>query len=242
VAAGEPVTSVMAILQHTATEIAYKANRPDIKTPKDLDGKTYAGFGQPYEVPTLQTVIKNAGGTGKFKVVTLNTASYEAVYKGAADFTIPFVAWEGIQATLLHEPLSYFKFTDYGFPDFYQVDLIGNSSFLQSNQSLATRFVQASAKGFTYAAQNPSAAAKLLIDANPGVFNMPQLVYQSADLLAKSYYLDASGKFGTQTISEWQGYSSFLYNHGLLVDAKGKPITSPPNYATLFTNRYLNGT
>jgi ABC-type nitrate/sulfonate/bicarbonate transport system substrate-binding protein len=152
------------------------------------------------------------------------------------------VAWEGIQATLLHEPLSYFKFTDYGFPDFYQVDLIGNSSFLQSNRSLATRFVQASAKGFTYAAQNPSAAAKLLIDANPGVFNMPQLVYQSADLLAKSYYLDASGKFGTQTLSEWQGYSSFLYNHGLLVDAKGKPITSPPNYATLFTNRYLNGT
>jgi len=60
--AGADVTSVFAVLQHTALEIGYRADRTDIKTPKDLDGKTYAGFGTPDEKPLLQTVIRNAGG------------------------------------------------------------------------------------------------------------------------------------------------------------------------------------
>ncbi len=63
-AAGEDVTSVFAVLQHTALEIGVRADRRDIRTPKDLDGKTYAGFGTPDEKPLLQTVIRNAGGTG----------------------------------------------------------------------------------------------------------------------------------------------------------------------------------
>ena len=52
-AAGADVTSVFAVLQHTALEIGVRADRTDIKTPKDLDGKTYAGFGTPDEKPLL---------------------------------------------------------------------------------------------------------------------------------------------------------------------------------------------
>ena len=52
-AAGAPVVSVMAILQHTAQEIAVLASS-DITRPRDLDGRTYAGFGYPNEEPTLR--------------------------------------------------------------------------------------------------------------------------------------------------------------------------------------------
>ena len=55
----------MAILQHTAQEIAVLDVVVD-HAPEDLDGKTYAGFGYPNEVPTLQAVIKDDGGTGEF--------------------------------------------------------------------------------------------------------------------------------------------------------------------------------
>ncbi len=81
-AAGADVTSVFAVLQHTALEVGVRADRSDIKTPKDLDGKVYAGFGTPDEKPLLQTVIRHAGGTGTFKDVTLNTSAYDAVYRG----------------------------------------------------------------------------------------------------------------------------------------------------------------
>ena len=53
VAAGAPIRSTMAILQHTAQEIAVLESS-SITRPRDLDGKTYAGFGYPNEVPTLQ--------------------------------------------------------------------------------------------------------------------------------------------------------------------------------------------
>ena len=51
-----------------------------IKRPRDLDGKTYAGFGYPNEEPTLKAVIKADGGKGDFTTVTLDTAAYEALY------------------------------------------------------------------------------------------------------------------------------------------------------------------
>ena len=68
-AAGADITSVMAVLQHWATEIAVKADRTDITSPKDLDGKTYGGFGGPGEEPKMQAVIRDAGGKGDFTTV-----------------------------------------------------------------------------------------------------------------------------------------------------------------------------
>ncbi len=82
VAAGAPIVSVAAILQKTASAIAVLADS-GIATPRDLDGKVYAGFGYPNEIPTLKTVIKADGGTGTFTTVTLDTAAYEALYASA---------------------------------------------------------------------------------------------------------------------------------------------------------------
>ncbi|MEO5940925.1 MAG: ABC transporter substrate-binding protein, partial [Candidatus Limnocylindrales bacterium] len=65
VAAGADIVSVAAILQKTASAIGVLADGP-IQRPRDLDGKTYAGFGYPNEDPTLKFVIKADGGTAQF--------------------------------------------------------------------------------------------------------------------------------------------------------------------------------
>jgi NitT/TauT family transport system substrate-binding protein len=51
--------------------------------------------------------------------------------------------------------------------------------------------------------------------------------------------VDEAGHVGTQTLERWQGYSGFLYEQGLLVDAAGKKLTVPPDYAALFSNDFL---
>ena len=66
-----PIASVMAILQKESSAIVVKADRADINSPKDLDGKLYAGFGAPYEQPFISTMIKNDGGRGEFDMVAL---------------------------------------------------------------------------------------------------------------------------------------------------------------------------
>jgi ABC-type nitrate/sulfonate/bicarbonate transport system substrate-binding protein len=240
VAAGAPIVSVMAILQHTAQDIAVLADS-GITRPKQLDGRTYAGFGYPNEVPTLQSVIRADGGTGSFETITLDTAAYEALYAKRADFVITFAAWEGIEAAQRGVALRTFRFTDYGFPDFYQVVLACDRDWLAKDPAAARAFVSATARGFGFAALNPDEAAAILISSNPGVFDAnPGLPKASANYLAEqNLFMDPHAGVGTQTLEKWSGYSGFLYQQGLLVDGQGAALTAPPAYASLFTNGFL---
>jgi len=238
-AAGADITSVMAVLQHWATQIAVRADRADINSPKDLDGKVYGGFGAAYEEPKMREVIRDAGGAGTFSTVVLGTAAYEALYAGQVDFTEPFVAWEGIEAELRGQPLKTFSYTDYGFPDAYNVILIGNSPWLVEHPDLAAAFVQAAQRGYQLAADDPARAAQLLMDANPGAFPEPELVQRSQRMLSERFLRDESGRVGTQTLQTWSGYSGFAFDSGALTGPDGAPLTTRPDFATWFSNDYL---
>ena len=229
----------MAIVQHWTSQIAVRADRADISSPRDLDGKTYGGFGAAYEVPKMQAVIRDAGGTGQFQNVVLGTAAYEALYAGQVDFTEPFVTWEGIEAQLRGQPLKTFDYTDYGFPDAYNVLLIGNGTWLQANPDQARAFVQAVQRGYRLAADDPATGAELLEKANPGAFTEPELVSRSQQMFSERYLRDESGAVGPQTLEKWNGFSGFLYETGTLVGPDGKPLTARPDFATWFTNDYL---
>ncbi len=238
-AGGADIVSVMAILQHWASEIAVRADRADITSPRDLDGKTYGGFGAAYEVPKMQAVIRDSGGSGTFENVVLGTAAYEALYAGQVDFTEPFVTWEGIEAELRGQPLKTFAYTDFGFPDAYAVLLIGNGAWLQANPEQARAFVQAAQRGYRLAADDPARGGQLLQEANPGAFAEPELVARSQRLLSERYLRDESGRVGTQTVEKWAGFSGFLVDTGTVNGPDGTPLTARPDFATWFTNDHL---
>ncbi|HVL84726.1 MAG TPA: ABC transporter substrate-binding protein [Pseudonocardia sp.] len=238
-AAGAEITSVMAILQHWASEIAVRADRPDIASPADLDGKVYGGFGAPYEEPKMRAVIEAAGGDGEFETVVLGTAAYEALYAGEVDFTEPFVAWEGIEAEMRGQPLKTFAYTDYGFPDAYSVLLIAHSPWLAEHPDLADAFVQAAQRGYQLAAEDPARGAELLMAANPGAFPSEELVVASQEMLAAEYLRDENGVVGTQTLEQWAGFSGFLYDTGTLTGPDGAPLAERPDFAGWFTDEHL---
>jgi len=240
VAAGADITSVMAILQHTAQEIAV-LEASAIERPRDLDGKVYAGFGYPNEKPTIRAVIRDDGGQGEFQVATLDTAVYEALYAQRADFAIIFTAWEGVEAEQRDIDLRTFRFTDYGFPDFYQVVLACDRGWLDASPELARSFIAATVRGFELAASDPEAASAILVEENPQAFGAnPDLPLASARFLADGDYLvDPDGAVGPQRLEQWRPYSEFLYEEGLLVDADSVALTEPPDYGALFTNDYL---
>ena len=238
-AAGADITSVMAVLQHWATQIAVRADRTDITSPKDLDGKVYGGFGAAYEQPKMRAVIRGAGGQGTFTTVVLGTAAYEALYAGQVDFTEPFVAWEGIEAELRGQPLKTFDYTQYGFPDAYNVIIIGNSPWLAQHPDQAAAFVRAAQRGYQLAADDPDTAGRMLMDANPGAFTEPELVTRSQRMLAQRYLRDENGRLGTQTLEKWSGYSGFAFDAGELTGPDGAPLRTRPDFATWFTNDLL---
>lgn len=232
--------SVLAPLQRWATGIGVKADRADITRPKDLDGKTYAGFGDPGEVEALQQVIRNDGGTGDFESVTLGTSAYEAVYSGRADFTVSYLAWEGIEAEHNGTPMKYFRYTDFGFPDSYAIVIDANEDWLAADPDRAARFVQALQRGYQFAADDPDAAAQDLIDANPGAFNDEKLVFESQRMLAEQFMKGPDGRVGAQTREQWAANSGFLYEKGLLTGPDGAPLAQEPDWSTYFTDDYLS--
>ncbi len=238
-ASGAHTLSVLAPLQHRATGIGVKADRADITRPKDLDGKTYAGFGDPGEVEALQQVIRNDGGTGDFTTVTLGTSAYEAVYSGRADFTVSYLAWEGIEAEHHGTPMKYFRYTDFGFPDAYAIVIDANADWLTANPDRARAFVRALQRGYQFAADDPDAAAQDLLDANPGAFTDENLVFESQRMLAEQFMKGPDGRVGTQTLEQWAANSGFLYDKGLLTGPDGAPLTEEPDWSSYFTNDYL---
>lgn len=238
-AAGGHTVSVLAPLQHRATGIGVRAGRADIRSPKDLDGKTYAGFGDPGEVEALQQVIRNDGGTGEFESVTLGTSAYEAVYSGRADFTVSYFAWEGIEAEHHGTPMKYFHYTDFGFPDAYAIVIDANEDWLTAHPDRAAKFVQALQRGYRFAADDPAAAAQDLLDANPGAFPDEALVFESQRMLAEQFMKDSDGRVGTQTREQWAASSGFLYEKGLLTGPDGAPLAAEPDWSTYFTDDYL---
>lgn len=240
-AAGLANTSVMAVLQHDATAIAVLAERDDIVSPKDLDGKTFGMAGPSATFATEAAyAIRNAGGEGEFTRITLGTSAYEALYAGRVDFTSAFKTWEGIDAELRGTPMKFFNLYDYGVPDQYSVIIEGNNEWIAAHPDATERFVQALQRGYQYAAAEPEAAAKILIDANPGIFENEELVYRSQQELSESYLKDDNGQVGTQTGEQWQQLADFLYEAGLLVDESGAPLTEPLDTVGLFTNEYLS--
>lgn len=238
-AAGAQVVSVLAPLQHWATGIAVKADRTDLTRPKDLDGRTYAGFGDPGDEEALRQIIRNDGGDGDFTSVTLGTSAYEAVYSGTADFTVSYLAWEGIEAEHRGLPMRYFSYTDFGFPDAYAIVVNGNEDWLAEHPEQARAFVQVVQRGYEIAADDPDRAAQHVLDANPGAFDDEALVFESQRMLSADNLRDENGRVGTMTLDRWTGYSRFLYEAGLLAGPDGAPLTEEPDWSTYFTDEYL---
>ncbi|OJU83165.1 MAG: hypothetical protein BGO11_05225 [Solirubrobacterales bacterium 70-9] len=238
VAAGSSEKAVLPILQHEANALIVKEDS-EFKSPKDLSGKKYGGFGIPYEVPMVNQMIEYDGGSGEVQNVILNTGAYEAVYHGQVDTSLAFRTWELIEAAERGIKLREFPVQDYGVPDTYNVLIACNNGWLEQNHELAKKFIQATAEGYEDASQDPKEAAEILIKANPGAFPNENLVFASAEKLAKEFYLGEEGKFGCWTAKRWEEYPQWAAEKGIISDANGNKVTEPPSGEEMYTDEFL---
>src|SRR5438309_6823723 len=94
-AIGQPVVSIAAIIQHNTSALVTLASS-GLNRPRDLDGKTYGGFGAPYESAVVGEIIQKDGGKGQFKNVTLSVDAMQALESHQLNFVWVFEGWEVI--------------------------------------------------------------------------------------------------------------------------------------------------
>ncbi len=236
-AVNQPVVSIAAIIQHNTSALITLANS-GITRPKDLSGKVYGGFGAPYESAVVGEIIKQDGGTGQFKNVTLNVDAMQALESHRIDFVWVFEGWEVIQAQRAGVKLHVFPITNYGVADYYTPNIVTSPNEIKQKPDLLRRFMAATAKGYEYARTHAQDSAQMLLGANPqGTFPDPGLVFASQEFLSPRY-ADPGRKWGWQDAAAWHGYPQFIINSNGIDDAAGHPIHSM-DFNRLYTNQFL---
>ena len=227
------VTAVAAILQHNTSGIISRAGE-GMNTPKGLEGKKYSTWDSPIELAMIEYVMKNDGGD--FSKVTLipNVITDEPAALAAkqTDAVWVFYGWSGINAEIKDVECDYWYFKDISSElDYYTPIILANNEFLEKNPDVAKKFMEATVKGYEYAAKNPEEAAKMLIegDETGSLKANEELVYKSQEYISKQYIDDAKS-FGVIDEERWNSFYTWLYENKL---------TTRDLTGVGFTNEYL---
>lgn len=237
---GLDVVSVYSITQTDAGRLVVLEERDDLTRPADLDEHVFGGFGAPLYTALAESTIRGDGGTGTFEEVVLDTGAYEALSQRRIDFTLSVATWENLQAEIENRPYREFRYQDFGVPEQQSAGIVSSGAFLDAHPDAAAAFLQAIARGYAYAAENPSAAADLLIDANPDTLSTAtELVHSSAELMASDYLVTDERPIGFANAQAWEEFGAFLFEEGFLIDSEGNALADEPDWSEYFTNEYL---
>jgi ABC-type nitrate/sulfonate/bicarbonate transport system substrate-binding protein len=228
-AAGIPLVSIAAIIQHNTSAFA-SLSESNIKTPKDFEGKRYGGWGSPIEEAVIKSVMSDAGADyGKVKNITIGETDFFKTIGRDSDFQWVFFGWDGIEAQRRGIKLNIIMIKDLNpILDYYTPVIITNVDHVKNQKELVSRFMKAVSQGYEFSIKNPSEAAQILIKAAPEL--NADLVKKSQLYLSKEYQAEAPS-WGIQKEAVWKGYAQWLSDHKLM----SKMI----NIKEVFTNEFL---
>ncbi|MDE6182204.1 MAG: ABC transporter substrate-binding protein, partial [Eubacteriales bacterium] len=209
-----PVVAVAGIIQHNTSGLL-SLKEKGIETFKDLEGKTYATWGNDIEQATIKQVMENENGNFENVELYYSTVT-DAVsaMQTNVDAVWVYEAWDAMMAKVSGIDYNFLRFSDVEPAlDFYSPVLISNEEFLNSNEDLAKRFLEATKKGYEFAIENPEEAAEILHKYSPE-YDLEMLI-ESQKFLSKEYKADAK-KWGYIDEDRWNRFFSWLYEKEII--------------------------
>lgn len=223
-----PIKAIAAIIQHNTSGFATYKDK-NILTPKDFEGKVYAGWGAPSEEAVIKAVMNSVGADfSKLRMVTSDGSGYN-VLKDKVDIMWFFWAWDGIASEMAGIPTNYMELKQLDERlDYYTPVIITNNDMIGNNPELVEKFMSATSKGYEYAIENPEDAAKIIHKYAPD-YDIEMLT-KSQQYLAGKYSEDAE-QWGIMKSEVWDRYTEFMQENGL--------IQGTISASDCFTNEFL---
>ncbi|TLS49435.1 ABC transporter substrate-binding protein [Paenibacillus antri] len=211
---GFPLVSIAAVIQHNTSGFAAPAS-VGLKSPKDFEGKTYGGWGSPIESAMIESLMQEAGADfSKVEMLSAGNSDFFTMKENGIDFAWIFYGWTGIESELRGEPIDIVYLTDYSKKlDYYTPVVITNEKLIADDPELVEKFVRATSKGYTYAAEHPEESAKALLAAVPELNE--ELVVASQKWLSEKY-IDDAPRWGEQKLEVWENYAAWMTEHGVM--------------------------
>lgn len=229
-AAGLPLVSVAAVIQHNTTCFASLKNK-GITRPRDFSGRLYGGWGTPMEEAILRGLMEADGGDfNRLRQVTIGQGDPLVLLQREIDLAWIYYGWEGIEADLRGIPLNHVMLRDYAefIPDYYTPVLVTSEARINAQPDLIRRFMRATSRGYAYAIAHPRESAGILVRLVPEI--KPELARASQAWLSPRYQEDAPC-WGYQRAEIWQRYADWMYKHELL--------PKKMDMSKAFTNEFL---
>ena len=223
-----PIKAIAALIQHNTSGFASYADK-NIKTPKDFEGKTYAGWGGPGEEAVLKAVMaKDNADYNKLNVVISDGSGFEAL-KDNVDIMWFFEAWDNVKCKMNDFPINYVEVRDLDERlDYYTPVIIANDQTLEERPEMTKKFLEATAKGYKDAIENPKECAKILQKYAPD-YSL-EMLEMSQEYLAEKYMEDTD-RWGEMKDSVWDNYTDFMLEYGV--------IKQPIEASQCYTNEFL---
>jgi NitT/TauT family transport system substrate-binding protein len=235
------LTAVAAIAQVDESAIVTLEDS-EIDRPADLDGATYASYDARFEDHIVRQLVRNDGGEGDLDVVTPpKLGIWNTLLDGDADATWVFMPLEGLVAERDDIGLTPFYLDEYGVPYGYTPVLLARPETIADDSDRLAAFLDATARGYRFAAENPGKAADRLRETATGMGeDDPELLRESQRRLAEAL-LTSDGEWGRMDGDRWAAFVAWLSEQGILTTLDGEQLPAAEVPAeTLYTNTLLD--
>jgi len=220
-ARGRDLVAVMSIVQRP---LAVVLAQPDVKTPRDLEGRKVGVTGLPSDDAVLRSIVTGAGGDfGNVERVTIGFNAVPALLGGRVAGATAFWNVEGVALRNARPGIHEFRVDAYGAPPYPELVLVTARSTLRNDPALVNATVRALVRGYGVTVHDPESSLNDLASQVRGLDR--RALQQQLDVLIPALS-PPGGRIGgldPQVLARWAGWER---RFGI--------VDTPPDVSRLF--------
>ena len=218
---GRDLVGVMAIVQRP---LAAVLAQPQIRRPRDLEGRRAGVTGLPSDVAVLRSVVAGDGGDPKrVKATTIGFEAVKALLARRVDAATAFWDVEGVALHQRRPSIREFRVDDYGAPAYPELILCVTRQTLDERGDVVRAVVRALQRGYQQAQVDPASGVSAMLAAEPSLRRSDLDVQLDAVAPAFTAGADEFGQLRPAVLREWARW-----------DVKFGILSKPPDVTRAF--------
>jgi len=203
---GADVVGVVPLVQ---VPLAAVLAQPDVKTPRDLNGRRAGVTGLPSDEAVLDTVVRGGGGDpATVRKITIGFNAVAALVGGKVDAATAFWNVEGLAARARRPGIREFRVDQYGAPSYPELVIAARQETIDENPQVVEALRDTLRRGYTETIADPASAVSAMTRQVPGL-NAKELAAQlTAVSPAFTVGVRSFGTFNRPHLDQWSAWEA----------------------------------
>jgi len=228
---GEDVVGVMALVQQP---LAAVLAQPEIRSPRDLEGKRAGVTGLPSDEAVLRSVVEGAGGDPRrVRETTIGFEAVKALLAGRVAAATAFWSVEGVALKARRPGFREFRVDALGAPRYPELVLCVTRETLEDEPDTIRAVVRTLQRGYDEAQRDPASAVSTMLGREPSLD--PTALAAQVDAVAPAWAAGARalGELDRRRLAAW---SAWAVEYGILA----RPVDLDRAFDPSFVERLEN--